>query len=204
MADPQYVAHNQPTTDTALDQLFHHARTHNDWQDKPVSDAQLHALHDLWKMGPTSANCSPARVVFVRSADAKERLKPALSETNRDKTMAAPVVAIIGMDMAFYEKLPKLFPHADARSWFVGKDEMIASTAFRNSSLQGAYLILAARALGIDTGPMSGFDNAKVDAAFFAGTQVKSNFICSLGYGNPGKLFPRSPRLPFDEACSIV
>lgn len=204
MADPEYVAHHHPTADSALDQLFRHARTHNGWQDKPVSDAQLHALYDLWKMGPTSANCSPARVVFVRSAEAKEKLKPALSEGNRDKTMAAPVVAIIGMDMEFYEKLPRLFPHADAKSWFVGKAEMIASTAFRNSSLQGAYLIFAARALGIDTGPMSGFDNAKVDAAFFAGTQVKSNFICSLGYGNPEKLFARSPRLSFDEACSIV
>ena len=204
MADPQYVAHNQPSADAALDQLFRHARTHNGWQDRQVTDPQLHALYDLWKMGPTSANCSPARVVFVRSAEAREKLKPALSEGNRDKTMTAPLVAIVGMDMAFHEKLPKLFPHADAKSWFVGKDELIASTAFRNSSLQGAYLILAARALGIDTGPMSGFDNAKVDAAFFAGTQVKSNFLCSLGYGNPEKLFSRSPRLPFDEACSVV
>lgn len=203
MADPNYKPHNMPISEAALDQLFRDARTHNGWQDKPVSDAQLRALYDLWKMGPTSANCSPARVVFVKSVEAKEKLKPALSEGNRDKTMVAPVVAIIGSDMEFYEKLPKLFPHADARSWFVGKQQHIETTAFRNASLQGAYLILAARALGIDTGPMSGFDNAKVDAEFFAGTQVKTNFICSLGYGNAEKLFPRSPRLPFDEACRI-
>ncbi len=203
MADPNFQAHHTSTPDAALDQLFRHARTHNAWIDKAVSDAQLHALYDLWKMGPTSANCCPARVVFVRSAEAKEKLKPALSEKNRAKTMA-PVVAIIGMDMEFYEKLPKLFPHDDARSWFAGKPALIEATAFRNSSLQGAYLILAARALGIDTGPMSGFDNARVDEAFFAGTKIKSNFICSLGYGNPEKLFPRSPRLPFDEACRIA
>ena len=204
MSDPNDLPHHTPTPDAALDQLFRHARTHNGWQEgRPISDAQLHALYDLWKMGPTSANCCPARVVFVRSAEAKEKLKPALSEKNRGKTMAAPVVAIIGMDLEFYEKLPKLFPHDDARSWFAGKPKLIEDTAFRNSSLQGAYLILAARALGIDTGPMSGFDNAKVDEAFFAGTKVKSNFICGLGYGNPDKLFPRSPRLSFDEACRI-
>ena len=204
MADPAFLAHHTPTSEAALDQIFRDARTHNSWQDRPVTDAQLHALYDLWKMGPTSANCSPARIVFVRSAEAKEKLKSALSEKNRGKTMAAPVVAIIGMDMEFYEKLPKLFPHDDARSWFVGKSKLIEDTAFRNSSLQGAYLILAARALGIDTGPMSGFDNAKLDAAFFADSMIKSNFICSLGYGNPEKLFPRSPRLSFDEACRIA
>ena len=204
MADPTFRAHHAPTSDAALDQIFRHARTHNGWLDLPVTDEQLHALYDLWKMGPTSANCCPARVVFVRSAAAKEKLKPALSEKNRGKTMAAPVVAIIGMDMEFYEKLPKLFPHDDARSWFAGKPKLIEDTAFRNCSLQGAYLILAARALGIDTGPMSGFDNARLDEAFFAGSKVKSNFICSLGYGNPEKLFSRSPRLPFDEACRIA
>ncbi len=204
MSDSNDRPHHTPTPDAALDQLFRHARTHNGWLDLPVSDEQLHALYDLWKMGPTSANCCPARVVFVRSAEAKEKLKPALSEKNRGKTMAAPVVAIVGMDIEFYEKLPQLFPHDDARSWFAGKPKLIEDTAFRNSSLQGAYLILAARALGIDTGPMSGFDNARVDEAFFAGTTIRSNFICSLGYGNPEKLFPRSPRLPFDEACKIA
>ena len=204
MSDPTFQPHHEPTSDAALDQIFRHARTHNGWLDRPVSDEQLHALYDLWKMGPTSANCCPARVVFVRSREAKAKLEPALSENNRAKTMAAPVVAILGMDLEFYEKLPMLFPHADARSWFAGKPRLIEDTAFRNSSLEGAYLILAARALGIDTGPMSGFDNAKVDEAFFAGTAVRSNFICSLGYGDPGKLFPRSPRLPFDQACRIA
>lgn len=204
MTDPAFQPHHEPASDAALDQIFRHARTHNGWRDRPVSDEQLHALYDLWKMGPTSANCCPARVVFVRSREAKAKLEPALSENNRAKTMAAPVVAILGMDLEFYEKLPMLFPHADARSWFAGKPRLIEDTAFRNSSLEGAYLILAARALGIDTGPMSGFDNAKVDEAFFVGTAVRSNFICSLGYGDPGKLFPRSPRLPFDQACRIA
>lgn len=204
MSDLSFQPHHEPTSDAALDQIFRHARTHNGWLDRPVSDEHLHALYDLWKMGPTSANCCPARVVFVRSREAKAKLEPALSESNRAKTMAAPVVAILGMDLEFYEKLPMLFPHADARSWFAGKPRLIEDTAFRNSSLEGAYLILAARALGIDTGPMSGFDNAKVDEAFFAGTAVRSNFICSLGYGDPGKLFPRSPRLPFDQACRIA
>jgi 3-hydroxypropanoate dehydrogenase len=203
MSDPNYHPHNTPVADPVLDQLFRDARTHNGWQDKPITDAQLHALYDLWKMGPTSANCSPARIVFVRTPEAKKKLEPALSEANRTKTMMAPVVAIVGMDMEFYEKLPGLFPHADARSWFVGKPAMIEDAAFRNGSLQGAYLILAARALGIDTGPMSGIDKAKIDATFFAGTTIKTNFICSLGYGDPSKLFGRSPRLPFDEACRI-
>jgi 3-hydroxypropanoate dehydrogenase len=203
MSDPNYRPHNTPVADAVLDQLFRDARTHNGWQDKPVTDAQLHALYDLWKMGPTSANCSPARIVFVRSPEAKKKLEPALSEANRAKTMVAPVVAIVGMDMEFYEKLPELFPHTDARSWFVGKPAMIEDAAFRNGSLQGAYLILAARSLGIDTGPMSGIDKAKIDAAFFAGTAIKTNFICSLGYGDPTKLFGRLPRLSFDEACRI-
>ncbi|MFN4149057.1 MAG: malonic semialdehyde reductase [Rhodocyclaceae bacterium] len=190
--------------DAALDQLFRAARTHNAWQDKPVPDSLLKELHELMKWGPTSANCWPLRVVFVKSPEAKARLIPLLMEGNRAKVQAAPVTAILGMDMAFYEQLPKLFPHTDARSWFVGNEALIETTAFRNSSLQGAYFMLAARALGLDCGPMSGFDNAKVDAEFFAGTTIKSNFICSLGYGDPAGLFPRSPRPEFEEVCKIV
>ncbi|MDJ1158743.1 malonic semialdehyde reductase [Chelatococcus sp. SYSU_G07232] len=190
--------------DVALDQLFREARTHNAWTDKPVSDETLRELADVLKMGPTSANCSPARIVFVKSREAKEKLKPHLSEGNRDKTMKAPVTAILGYDTEFYEKLPKLFPHADARSWFAGNPALIEETAFRNSSLQGAYLILAARALGLDTGPMSGFDKAGVEQAFFPGGKVKVNFICNLGYGDPAGLFPRSPRFAFDEFCTIA
>ena len=189
---------------SALDTLFYSARTHNGWLDREVSNAQLELLYDLLKWAPTSANSSPARLVFVRSAEAKARLLPALSAGNADKTMAAPVTVIVGMDLAFYEKLPQLSPAVDARSWFAGKDEAIRSTAFRNSSLQGAYLIMAARAIGLDCGPMSGFDNAKVDEAFFAGTMVKSNFLCNLGYGDVAKVRPRAPRLAFDEACKIV
>jgi len=188
----------------ALDVLFNNARTHNGWQNKPVTDAQLHQLYDLVKWGPTSANCSPARIVFVRSAEEKEKLVACVSPGNADKTRAAPVTAIIGMDMAFYDKLPQLFPHADARSWFAGNQPAIDATAFRNSSLQGGYFILAARALGLDCGPMSGFDADKLNAAFFADTSIKVNFICSIGYGDPSKLFGRSPRLSFDEACKIV
>ena len=188
----------------ALDQLFRSARTHNAWQPKDVPDALLHALYDLLKWGPTSANSSPARFVFVKSPDAKAKLKTALSPGNYDKTMSAPVTVIVAQDMAFYDKLPQLFPHADARSWFAGNDALIASTAFRNATLQGAYLIMAARALGLDTGAMSGFDNAKLDDAFFAGTTVKSNFLVNLGYGDPAGLFPRSPRLSFDEAARIA
>ncbi len=203
MPDPAFKFHHEPLPATSLDQLFVDARSHNGWQDRPVTDDQLRALYELWKLGPTSANCSPARVVFVRSAEAKEKLKPALSAGNLDKTMSAPVTAIVAMDMQFYEQLPKLFLHADARSWFLGNQPLIDEAAFRNSSLQGAYLILAARALGIDTGPMSGFDTKKVDAAFFAGTAWKSNFLCNLGYGDPEKIFARSPRLSFDEACRI-
>ncbi|MFM0553903.1 malonic semialdehyde reductase [Paraburkholderia sediminicola] len=191
-------------SDQALDQLFREARTHNGWQQKPVDDAMLKQLIELVLLGPTSANSSPGRFVFVKTQEGKEKLRPALSPGNLEKTMAAPVTAIVGMDMAFYEHLPKLFPHADARSWFAGKDKAIADTAFRNSTLQGGYLILAARALGLDTGAMSGFDAAKVDAAFFAGTTVKSNFLINLGYGDPSKLFPRSPRFAFDEAARIV
>ncbi len=189
---------------SALDQLFNTARTFNKWQHKEVPDILLHELADLLKMGPTSVNCSPARLIFVKSAAAKERLIPLLSEGNREKTKAAPVTVIIGSDEAFYEHLPKLFPHTDARPWFAGNKPHIETTAFRNSSLQGGYLILAARALGLDCGPMSGFDNAAVDAEFFKGTQVKSNFICNLGYGDPEGMFARSPRFAFDEFCKIA
>jgi 3-hydroxypropanoate dehydrogenase len=189
---------------SALDQLFLEARTHNAWRDQDVPDSLLHEIADLAKMGPTSANCSPARFVFVKSRAAKERLKPHLSEGNRDKTMKAPVCAIIGYDLDFYEHLPKLFPHTDAKSWFAGKPAKIAETAFRNGTLQGAYLIMAARALGLDCGPMSGFDNAAVDREFFAGTNIKSNFLCSLGHGDASVLLPRSPRFDFDEMAKII
>ncbi len=190
--------------DDALNQLFREARTHNAWQKRDIPDALLHEVVDLMKMGPTSANMEPARIVFVKSPEAKARLKPLLLESNREKTMAAPVTAVIGHDLEFYEKLPRLFPHADARSWFAGKPAFIESSAFRNGSLQGAYFILAARALGLDCGPMSGFDNAGVDREFFAGTEVKSNFLINLGFGDPAGLFPRSPRLAFEEIATIA
>lgn len=188
----------------ALDLLFRTARTHNGFLDRPVPDSLLHELYELYKYGPTSANCSPARVLFLRTAEAKARLQPALSAGNLAKTMAAPVVAVIGMDTEFYELLPELFPHTDARSWFAGNDALIQSTAFRNSSLQGAYLMLAARALGLDCGPMSGFDAEAVNREFFADGRVKVNFLCNLGYGDASKLFARSPRLPFERACSLL
>ncbi|AMJ56442.1 MULTISPECIES: malonic semialdehyde reductase [Stenotrophomonas] len=190
--------------DAALDQLFRTARTHNAFQDRPVEDSQLRALYDLLKWAPTSANTSPARFVFVKSAEAKQKLAPALSEGNLAKTLAAPVTAIIGFDLDFHEKLPYLFPHTDAKAWFDGPREGRHEAAFRNGSLQGAYLILAARALGLDAGPMSGFDPAKVDEAFFAGTTIKSNFLVNLGYGDPSGIFPRLPRLSFDEAARIA
>jgi 3-hydroxypropanoate dehydrogenase len=194
-----------PPIDTAaLHQLFLDARTHNGWRDQPVTDAELEQLFDLLKMGPTSANCSPARFLFVRTPEAKARLLPCMAAGNVEKTRAAPVTAIIGYDLEFYEKLPQLFPHTDARSWFAGKPDLIASAAFRNGSLQGGYLILAARAIGLDCGPMSGFENARVDAEFWAGTAVRTNFICNLGHGDPSKLMPRSPRFRFDEACRIL
>ena len=194
-----------PLDQAALNQIFFDAHTHNAWQDKPVPDELLHRLHDTFRMGPTSANSCPARIVFVKSREAKEKLDPALMEGNRAKSMAAPVTAIIGYDLRFYERMGKLFPNApDARSWF-DKDEQTAFTnAFRNGTLQGAYLIIAARALGLDCGPMSGFDNALVDQLFFAGTSVKSNFLCNLGYGDPKGVYPRNPRLEFDEACRIA
>lgn len=188
----------------ALDQLFGNARTHNFWLDRPVSDELLQAVYEQTKWAPTSANCSPARFVFVKSDEARQKLRPAISEGNMEKTMTAPVTVIVASDYAFYDKLPELFPHADAKSWFVGNQALIDSTANRNGTLQGAYFMLAARALGLDCGPMSGFDNAKVDEAFFAGTQVKSNFLINLGYGDAEKLFPRSPRLAFGDACRIL
>ena len=188
-----------------LDLIFREARTHSVWLDKPVEDALLEQVYDLAKMGPTSANMCPMRIILVKSREAKERLKPALDAGNVDKTMKAPFTAIIGMDIHFYKKLPKLFPRADAKSWFKDLPENVLEyIALRNSSLQGAYFMLAARALGLDCGPMSGFDNAKVDEAFFAGTTVKSNFLCNLGYGDASKLYPRSPRLSFEEACKLV
>ncbi|QNH22938.1 malonic semialdehyde reductase [Xanthomonas sp. GW] len=189
--------------DAALDQLFRTARTQNAFRDTPVGEDTLRALYDLLKWGPTAANSSPARFVFVTSAAGKEKLKPALSEGNLAKTLAAPVTVIVAHDEDFHEKLPYLFPHADAKSWFDGPREGRSESAFRNGSLQGAYLILAARSLGLDAGPMSGFDNAKVDAAFFAGTAIKSNFLVNLGHGDPAGLFPRLPRLSFDEAARI-
>jgi 3-hydroxypropanoate dehydrogenase len=191
-------------SDDALDQLFRSARTQNKWLDKPVSETLVRALYDLTRMAPTSANSSPARFVFVTSAAGREKLKPFLLPNNVSKVMTAPVTAIIGYDLAFYEKLPELFPHVDARSWFAGNDRLAEATAFRNSSLQGAYLIMAARALGLDCGPMSGFDNEGVDKAFFAGTRIKSNFICCIGYGDPSGVFPRSPRLSFEDACQLA
>ncbi len=188
----------------SLDLLFRTARTHNGWQDKPVPESLLHEAYDLAKMAPTSANCSPMRVVFVTTPEGKERLKPSLSAGNLEKTMAAPVTAIIAYDTKFYDELPRLFPHADARSWFTSNQALIDITAMRNGTLQGAYLMLAARAVGLDCGPMSGFDNAKVDAEFFPDGRFKSNFLCNLGYGDPSKLFPRSPRFAFEDACKIV
>lgn len=197
----------QPLSPEALDTIFRQARTHNGWLPEPVEDDLLRQVYDLARMGPTSANTSPMRVVFVKSPQAKERLKPALSPGNVDKTMAAPACAIVADDMKFYEFVPKLFPHnpqfADLFTQ-PGKEEFTKAHAFRNSTLQGAYLIIAARALGLDCGPMSGFDNAKVDAEFFPDGRHKSNFLINLGYGDPSKLRPRGPRLEFDEACRIV
>lgn len=190
---------SQPLSDDALDQLFRTARTYNGYLDRPVDYAQLQAIWDLMKMGPTSANCLPARLIWCTSDDAKARLAACAIPGNVEKILAAPVSVIIGMDNRFYDQLPHLFPHTDARSWFVGNDALAAATAFRNSSLQGAYLIMAARALGLDTGPMSGFDAAAVDAAFFADQpEVKVNFISTVGYGDPTSIFGRSPRPDFD------
>lgn len=188
----------------ALDQLFRTARTQNDWHVAEMPQTDLRAIYDLLKFGPTSANCSPARFIFCTSAEARDRLAVCCSEGNAAKVRQAPVTAIIGMDLKFHDHLPKLFPHADARSWFASNDALIRETAMRNSSLQGAWLMLAARALGFDAGPMSGFDKAKVDAAFWAGTSVETNFICSIGHGTGQKVFERLPRFDFDEACRIA
>lgn len=190
--------------DEALDQLFRAARSHNKWFDEPVSETMLRAVYDLLRWGPTSANCSPARFVFVTTQKGKERLQPCLSPGNVTKVMTARVTVIIGYDLKFYDKLPQLFPHTDARSWFAGNEELIKTTAFRNGTLQGGYLLIAARSLGLDAGPMSGFDNAGVDKEFFPNSDVKSNFICALGHGDPSGVFGRSPRLSFEEACQIV
>lgn len=194
------------TIDAAgLDLLFREARTHNKWTDRPVSDETLRELYDVVKFGPTSANSSPARFVFIRTPEGKARLAPALSSGNMEKTMAAPVTAIVAYDPKFFEKLPTLFPHnPDATSWFTSNDSLAATTAFRNGTLQGAYLIIAARAMGLDTGAMSGFDNAKVDEAFFADRGWRSNFLVNIGYGDPSGVFNRSPRLPFDEAAILA
>tara|TARA_R110001599_G_scaffold353625_1_gene594384 strand:+ start:13274 stop:13864 length:591 start_codon:yes stop_codon:yes gene_type:complete len=186
-----------------LDQLFAEARTHNGWQSQPITDETLRQLYELLKMGPTSANCSPARFEFIRSDDGKKKLEPCLSSGNREKTMTAPVTVIVAYDEEFYERLPELFPHGDARSWFTGSLDVAYETAFRNSSMQAAYLILAARSLGLDTGPMSGFDPGQVNEAFFAGTSWKANLLINLGYGDPEKLYDRLMRLEFDDACRL-
>lgn len=203
-AEPAPVAPARGVLDhTALDQLFREARTHNKWLDKPVTDDELRTLFDLLKQGPTSANCSPARFVFLRTTYSKERLKPALSAGNIEKTMAAPVVAIVAHDPKFYDQLPRLFPHADAKVWFTSNPGLAEETAFRNGTLQGAYLIMAARAMGLDAGPMSGFDRAKVDETFLWDRGWKSNFLINLGHGDPAALQARLPRLFFDEVCLL-
>jgi nitroreductase len=189
--------------DAALDLLFRGARSHSGWQPREVPDDLLHQLYELTKWGPTSANCSPARIVFVKSDSARAKLLECMIPGNVAKTRGAPVIAVIGMDFEFYEQLPRLYPATDARAWFLGNQPLIDATAFRNSSLQGAYLMLAARSLGLDCGPMSGFDPAKVNNVFFAGSTIKVNFVCALGYGDTAKLRPRGPRLAFDEACRI-
>ncbi|PWB83667.1 MAG: malonic semialdehyde reductase [Methylocystaceae bacterium] len=201
-SDP--IQAREPLSESALAQLFTEARTHNGWLDREVPDELLRRAVELAEWGPTSANSLPARIVFVRSDRAKARLAPALSPGNLEKTLAAPATAIIAHDVKFYEHLPRLYPATDAKSWFTGNDALIRATAFRNGSLQGAYLVLALRALGLDAGPMSGFDNAKVDAEFFPQGTVKSNFLVNIGYGDPAKLYPRGPRFAFEEIASIA
>ncbi len=193
-----------PVDEAALRQIFLDARTYNGWQDRPVSDDCLRQIVDLMKMGPTSANCQPIRIRFLKSREAKERLRPFLMEGNVDKTMSAPVVAILAHDLEFHERLPRYFPHADAKSWFEGNPPLIEETAFRNGTLQAAYFIMAARALGLDCGPMSGFDQEGVNREFFAGTSIRANFLCNLGYGDPASLFERSPRPEFGEIAEIL
>lgn len=191
-------------TEQALDIIFREAHTANAFQDKEIGDEVLGKIYDVMKFGPTSANCSPLRIVFVKSREAKEKLKPCLMEANVAKTMAAPCTAILAYDTKFYEHLPVLFPQTDAKSWFVGNEKLISDTAFRNSSLQGAYFMVAARALGLDCGPMSGFDADKLNAAFFPEGRVKVNFICNIGYADKSGTYPRNPRLTFGDACKIV
>lgn len=192
-------------TDESLDILFRNARTHRAWLPKPVSDDFLRELYDLMKWGPTSANCSPVRILFLRTPESKQRLRPALSPGNVNSAMKAPVTAVIAHDLKFYDQLPKLFPHNPGiRDLFANSPDLAATTAFRNGSLQGGYFILAARSVGLDCGPMSGFDNAKLDAEFFPSGNLKSNFLCNLGYGDPSQLFPRAPRLDFDETCQLL
>ncbi len=198
------MTENRILDDRSFDILFREARTYNGWDGQDVTNTLIQAVYDLMKWGATSANCCPARFAFVKSPEAKARLKPHLDAGNVDKTMAAPVTAIIAYDLKFYDQLPKLFPHADARSWFAGQPEKIQDAAFRNGSLQGAYLMLAARALELDCGPMSGFNVDGVTREFFPEGNVKANFICNIGYGDPASLYPRSPRLEFDEACKIL
>ena len=193
-----------PLSQEALAQLFTQARTHNGWRPIDVPDALLREAVEISRWGPTSANCSPLRIVFVRSPEAKAQLAPAMSPANRDKTIAAPATAIIGYDLDFIDRLPYLYPATDARAWFADNDALIEETAFRNGSLQAAYFLLALRALGLDAGPMSGFDQEKVDASFFTGTRIKSNFLINIGYGDPSKLYPRGPRLAFDEMAKIL
>ena len=196
---------NAPTlSDKDMDIIFRNARTYNGWKDQDVSDVMLESIFELMKWGPTSANCSPLRIKFIKSKEQKEKLKPFLMEGNVDKTMAAPAVAILARDMEFYEHLPKLFPHTDAKSWFVGNDELIRETARRNATLQGGYFIIAARSIGLDCGPMSGFDADKVKEAFFPNDNVEVDFLCNLGYGDPESIFGRSPRFAFDEVCEIL
>ncbi len=191
--------------DQAFDVLFREARTQNIWREEPISDDRIRALYDLMKWGPTSANCFPMRTIFVASEEEKARLATMVMEGNDEKVKAASAVAIIGYDLEFYEMIPTLFPHQpEAREWFAHDKDVAFTTAFRNGTLQGAYLMIAARGLGLDCGPMSGFDNAAVDEAYFAGTSVKSNFLCALGTGDPAGLFPRSPRPDFDEVCQIL
>lgn len=194
---------NNTLDEASLDILFRTARSHSYWLDRTVSNEHLQQIYELMKFGPTTANSCPARLVFVKSLVAKQRLIPCLNEGNVRKSMEAPVVAIIGMDMEFYEKLPVLYPHQDARSWYAGKPDKIEENAFRCSSLQGAYFMLAARSLGLDCGPMGGFEADKINTAFFPEGKVKVNFICALGYGDHSKLHPRNPRLPFAEVCRI-
>ena len=195
---------SEAITPTAIKTLFTEARTHNGWQETPVTDETLREIYDLMKWGPTSANCSPARIVFVRTPEGKEKLRSSLSSGNLEKTLAAPVTAIIAWDSEFYERLPELFPHGDARSWFTSSPALAEETAFRNSAMQAAYLIFACRALGLDTGPMSGFDRQKVDEAFFMGTTLKSNLLINIGYGDVSKVYGRLPRLSFEDACGLV